>query len=191
MQKYCSRCSQTKSIDEFYRRKAAKDGHQERCKSCQDKYYYSYKEKNLEKVRAYVKEYNARPESKEKRKPYMEEWYRKSPRQSLRASLLNVRKRKNMPDDAVTLDELCEMFERQQGKCALSGIEMTWRKGKITATSISIDRIDPDVGYSKTNVRLVCYAINAFRGRMTDDEMFVMALTLISNMKKPKLRLVS
>lgn len=94
-------------------------------------------------------------------------------------------------ENPATIDDLMGKFDAQNGRCALTGIQMTWGKGKVLPTSISLDRIDQDQGYSCDNVRLICHAINAFRGRMSDDEMFTMALALIGNMKKPKLRLVS
>lgn len=43
-----------------------------------------------------------------------------------------------------------------------------------------MDRIDQNRGYVGGNVRLICYAINNFRGRMTDDEMLAMARILIA-----------
>ncbi len=189
--KLCSECKEIRSLELFYRCSTSWDGRGSWCKKCASVYWDKYKEKNREGVRQYRKAYNARPESKAKRKIYMEEWYRVTPRSALRNSLVATRKRKHLTDNPVTLDELCQIFEAQDGKCAISGFQMTWRQGQITATSMSIDRIDSAGGYTKSNVRLVCYAVNAFRGRMTDDEMLAMADAIISNMRRPKLRMVS
>lgn len=187
--KRCNKCDETKPIGEFYNRSSAKDGHQARCKICADTYWYAYKEKNREKVRAYVKEYNRRPENVANRKVYMERWYRASPRQNLRTSLSKALRRAPT-ETPVTLDELCELFETQGGRCALTGLVMTWRSGKIMPTSISLDRIHPERGYVLGNVRLVCYCVNAFRQQMSDSEMFSVALAMVSNMK-PRLKAVS
>ncbi len=50
-------------------------------------------------------------------------------------------------------------------------------------TSITLDRIVPELGYAKGNIRLVCHAINSFRGRMTDAEMLAMARAIIAYME--------
>ncbi len=47
-------------------------------------------------------------------------------------------------------------------------------------TSISIDRIDPSLGYSFGNIRLVCYQVNTFRGRWTDEQMLAMARAIVA-----------
>lgn len=189
--KHCGKCTEDKPLELFYRNKHSTDGRGSWCAKCLKEYGYLTKDQNREARRAYVKGYNAKPKNRAARKAYLEIWHRASPRSTLRASLKAVRKQKNLTENPITLDELCEMFAAQDGKCAISGLTMTWRQGKITPTSISLDRIDWTGGYTKNNVRLVCFAVNAFRGRMTDDEMFTMALAIISNMKRPKLRLVS
>lgn len=60
------------------------------------------------------------------------------------------------------------------------GIKMTWAQGKVLPTSISLDRIDHTQGYSSDNLRLICHAVNAFKGQMTDAEMLVMARAIIA-----------
>jgi len=52
---------------------------------------------------------------------------------------------------------------------------MVFRKGAVVGASISIDRVDQSRGYEAGNVRLICNAINSFRGSMDDDQMIVMA----------------
>jgi len=59
---------------------------------------------------------------------------------------------------------------------------MTWAQGKVLPTSITLDRINPDKGYTRRNVRLVCHAVNSFRGRMKDKEMLQMAKQIVKNM---------
>jgi hypothetical protein len=73
------------------------------------------------------------------------------------------------------------LWEDQKGLCAVSGLRMTWYKGKALPTSISIDRIDSAKGYTKVNVRLVCYAVNVFRNRWSDDDMYAIATAIVAN----------
>jgi len=72
----------------------------------------------------------------------------------------------------LSVEFLVELHEKQNGKCALSGVELTkiTGKGQIT-TNASLDRIKAGKAYSKSNVRLVCNFANSFRGNLTDTEL--------------------
>ena len=82
--------------------------------------------------------------------------------------------------NSVTLNQLMNIWRKQDGKCAVTGLVMTWAKGTYLPTSISIDRIDSSIGYRLDNVRLICYAINAFKGVWSDDHMIEMARAIVS-----------
>lgn len=58
-----------------------------------------------------------------------------------------------------------EILERQGGKCALSGVDLTCQleKGKKFKTNASLDRINAGGPYTKDNVQLVCSALNSWR----------------------------
>lgn len=129
------------------------------------------------------------------KKQYHREWYlankaahleghrernRRSPRYALTAIIHQAKKRAEVQIDQ---QYLLEMYDSQQGLCALSGVKMTWATGKTSSTSISVDRIDQSVGYVDGNVRLVCMAVNAFRGTMNDHELLVFARALVANME--------
>lgn len=74
--------------------------------------------------------------------------------------------RRNGKRPTLTVDELHEKLKEQQGKCALSGIELTCQleQGKKFKTNASIDRIVPGGEYTKDNIQLVCSALNSWRG---------------------------
>lgn len=68
----------------------------------------------------------------------------------------------------------------------MTNLQMVWGgdgngNHKIRPHSVSIDRIDNNEGYTLQNVRLICHAINSFKGSMTDDEMKEMARHLIDD----------
>lgn len=65
----------------------------------------------------------------------------------------------------LTVNDCLQLLEKQDYKCALTGVEMTCilEKGKKTRTNVSIDRIDPKGGYRPENIQLVCTAVNSFR----------------------------
>ena len=64
-------------------------------------------------------------------------------------------------------DFLEQLFKRQDGKCALSGIVMTWdiRSGRVQ-TNISLDRISSYAGYAEDNVQLVCRIVNIMKNNL-------------------------
>lgn len=63
------------------------------------------------------------------------------------------------------LEDLIALHAAQQGRCALSGVEMTCIlvRGMKCPTNASLDRIDPKGPYSMDNLQLVCAAVNRFR----------------------------
>lgn len=83
-------------------------------------------------------------------------------RGSIRSALARSRA-KNVPFD-LDVDYLLEMAVEQDFKCALTGIEFlagNSYRGRVNPFIPSIDRITPSNGYTKGNVRLVIYAVNA------------------------------
>lgn len=59
---------------------------------------------------------------------------------------------------------LVELWENQNGACALTAIPFYLgpppEEGHTPAYTPSIDRIVPKLGYTKSNVRLICYHMN-------------------------------
>lgn len=53
--------------------------------------------------------------------------------------------------------------------CAATGVRLSYW-GKITPTTLSIDRIDPKKGYTVENVRLVAYWYNTCKRNWPDEE---------------------
>lgn len=72
-------------------------------------------------------------------------------------------KRKNY-EFALDQQDVFDMWDRQAGKCSLTGLPMfehhVGRQLKRRPWMPSIDRIDSYRGYTKDNVRLVCFAVN-------------------------------
>lgn len=63
--------------------------------------------------------------------------------------------------EVISLDALELLWITQQGKCALTGWEMTMELGNgVIPTNCSLDRIDSSLGYEVGNVQLVCRCAN-------------------------------
>lgn len=69
--KFCNKCSQEKTINDFYADKRSKDGLQSKCISCE----LQYRKNNAERIKARKREYNNK--NKEKNRQYFKE-YRKN-----------------------------------------------------------------------------------------------------------------
>lgn len=67
---------------------------------------------------------------------------------------------------------LQELWEKQNGKCAISGVVMTKQSYSTTKTPwmVTIDRIDSSKNYTQDNVQLVAYSINCAKNDFTDDQ---------------------
>jgi len=72
----------------------------------------------------------------------------------------------------LTKYDCIKLLEKQNGRCAFSGIELTCvlSKGFVCKTNASIDRIDPKGPYVIGNVQLVCAALNKLRVDMSTEE---------------------
>lgn len=80
---------------------------------------------------------------------------------------------------------LLELWTEQEGKCALSGIEMTSTifSGR-TPTNMSVDRIDSNKGYIKGNIQLVCMAANQMKSDLTQNELLYFCTKILQNESK-------
>lgn len=76
----------------------------------------------------------------------------------------------------VSIDKefLRELWEAQNGKCAVTGLHMTYfprEQRHSTGLNGSVDRLDGLKGYVKGNVRLVCARVNAMRSSGEDADL--------------------
>lgn len=73
----------------------------------------------------------------------------------------------------ITTEYLKYLWFKQCGKCALSGIDMTYIffNGR-TPTNVSIDRILPEKGYTMDNIQLVCMACNQMKNDLIEEQLY-------------------
>ena len=80
----------------------------------------------------------------------------------LTAMARNRANTKTLPFD-LTKGYMIGLWEESDGCCCLTGIPFELErseKGKVNPYAPSIDRIVPEKGYTKGNVRLICYQLN-------------------------------
>ncbi len=188
----CFACGKEKPLDEFHLAKRGKAGRASKCKECISEWHSAnYRKKvladpdfmkaNCDKAKGVYAAMT--PEDKKGLMRKISERRTLLPNAALSKNLRRALRRRPT-ENHVTLDELLAIWNDQSGKCAVSGIVMTWGQGAYKATSMSIDRIDCEQGYTRENVRLVCFQVNAFRGRWSDAEMLVMAKAIVANMER-------
>lgn len=90
-------------------------------------------------------------------------------------------------DFNLTKEFLMHLWNTQKGKCALTGLDMTYKidNGR-SHTNVSIDRIDSDKGYTIDNIQLVCMAVNQMKSDLTNEELMYFCNNIIKWNKKKK-----
>lgn len=165
MKKKCYKCQKEKDLQHFSIRKRNKDGRQEICKECNriicKKYYNKDKTKRL---KASKEDYKINP-IKYKQKNL------KSYHKLKHTMKYKVTKRRNtLKKYQLTMEEYDEIFQRQNGKCAICyKSETIMRNGKIKLLCIDHD-------HNTNRVRgLLCHRCNVSIGAFEDN------ITLLQN----------
>ena len=87
----------------------------------------------------------------------------------------------------LTLEYLKEIWETQKGLCSYTNIKMEMPRSsqdediKKSPTKLSLDRIDPSIGYIKGNVEFVCYCVNVMKNDFSKDQMLHFVKLIIKN----------
>lgn len=141
--KTCFKCKTTKPYDLFFKHTQTSDGYHSWCKTC-------CKEGN-EKSRNKV---NSTIEGRAKI--------------FLRNAKKSAEKRQQIFD--LTIQDIVEAWNQQLQTCAYSGRTMTLEQGHLN--TVSIERIESKVGYTKENTILVCQAINRMKSDFLYEDFF-------------------
>jgi hypothetical protein len=159
-QKMCTRCRTWKLLSDFPLRGGIRLGHQSHCISCTKDY----------KKRLYAR--NNAFYSQKSREQY------ELKRNDLRFKLVRLLKGRLVSSgdlyNDIDIEYLLDLYEAQNGICALTGREFTIGNaddGLPSRDAISIDRIDRKFGYIKGNIRLVIYQVNIAKHRFDDEDL--------------------
>jgi len=132
--KTCFKCKETKSTDQFFKHFATKDGFHSWCKICCN----VGNSKSRDKLNSTI------------------EGRAKIFLQNARKSAI---KRKQIFD--LEIKDIVDCWNNQEQTCAYSGRAMTLKHGELN--TVSIERIDSSIGYTKDNTILVCNAVNRMK----------------------------
>jgi hypothetical protein len=84
------------------------------------------------------------------------------------------RVKRGFSDYAVTAEYLAELWRRQDGRCAISGVVLTHHNDGSGPKDFnaSIDRIDSQLGYIPGNVQLVALRVNLLKQSLSNDMLY-------------------
>lgn len=149
----CKKCKEEKPVSDFYANGCFADGIQKyrsTCKPCvlansrknHPRWYKTKAEKRSSSAKVFI------------------------------SGILNhASKRKQHLGFNIDREYLFDLYEKQSGKCAISGVNMTFAAGNGRVfTNISIDRIDSTKGYVRGNVQLVCDVVNIMKQDLPQDD---------------------
>jgi hypothetical protein len=160
--KKCSKCHITKSIDNFYA------SHVDRtCIDCHRKRNKEYKKLHPEIIRAQKQRYKERGKGA---KAYARSMSKLEFR--FRRWEINAKKRGIVWD--LTFDDIKDM----PMTCFYSEMELTLKPNQLN--TISLDRKNSDLGYTKTNVVFASAKINRMKSDMSIND-FLMLCKLVTN----------
>jgi hypothetical protein len=83
-------------------------------------------------------------------------------------------RRRGIDGFAITAAHLIDLWNRQEGRCAVSGVILTHHADGSGHKDFnaSIDRIDSQQGYSPNNVQLVTYRVNLLKQSLSTDMLY-------------------
>lgn len=90
------------------------------------------------------------------------------------------------PNCNITLEDMLEIWNQQEGKCVYSKVELQPSKNKQSNNQIytlSVDRIDSSKGYIKDNIQFISIAMNHMKNNMTHQETLELIEILKNNNK--------
>jgi hypothetical protein len=152
----CTQCKKEKSVKDFEKDSRYRDNLRRKCREC----------RNLQRRESYSRRFpkgKRRPRNWAKEAEYAKGKRRRHIAKYLIQSAKRRASAKSLPFDLDMYEE--EVIARVKPmRCELSGIQLKMADGQRDFDSISMDRIVPEKGYVITNIRFVCWAINAAAG---------------------------
>lgn len=138
----CYKCKEHQPAENFHKGNGRTPRNQVAayCKKCIAAYGKTWSKENPEKRRASYARNKQRPEIK----------------------LKHLLRSTTVDRTELDFDWAWARLSKNNFRCEITGIPFTW--GPKDPTTLSIDRINPVVGYTKENVRFVCWWINAAMG---------------------------
>ena len=156
--KVCSKCKVEKPESAFRRYSGrSRDGLGPLCQECQRQYEAQWRAVNRQRLAV------ARASRREKDKVYRRHYIEVDRARYLVSRIKRRAIKLGIPFD---LDNhMSDLNARiAKGVCELTGLPLRMEHGAMAWDSPSLDRIRPESGYVYSNIRVVCFAVNAALG---------------------------
>jgi hypothetical protein len=190
MEKTCSCCGESKSVAEFGKNAACKDGLQRKCRVCMLRYEREYKRRpEVKKRRAEEqKEYRSRPEVKKHRAEAAREYWSRP--EVKKQNKKRVRSISGIPR---TMIKRAKERAKDKGRectikpeniiindtCPYLGIPLQLNEGQPGPGSPSLDRINSGLGYVKGNVEVISNRANTLKSNGTSFELMAIGVRML------------
>lgn len=185
--KRCTHCNLEKPSTEYHNSTKRKDGKYPRCVSCRR----AESIQNREKRRAYNQKYYTENSAK-----ISQRWFENRENNLARhgAYYQTIRGRavrllnsaKKSPDGCtLTLDHVMSGIEREV--CPVTGFRFDLRTDERSRSgrhtnpfAPSLDRVDPTLGYTNENTRVVVWQYNFMKGELSDADVLAMCKVIVA-----------
>lgn len=152
--KICNSCNEKKNRSCYGKLKSSSDGLRNTCKLCRRK-------KHLSESDVYIK----------RREEKSLKYFKEKPFRALLSRCKSNHNKKGMIKFNITEEFLRDLYYKQNGKCYWSGMDLPLDNvGLGELNSMSIDRLDCEIGYEKSNVVISSKFYNLGRGSMNVDD---------------------
>ncbi|ARF12683.1 hypothetical protein Klosneuvirus_16_2 [Klosneuvirus KNV1] len=146
--KECLECEQELDVKEFSANKSVSDGLQSYCKNCK----FGQMQSCMSDFDSFIN------------RLYLD-------------IVHNAKRRaKNIPVE-ISVDDLRDLYKKQDGKCAYTGKQLTAIRYAVrndqhimNKWNVSVDRIDSNKGYTTDNIQMVCAIINRMKTDLREEE---------------------
>lgn len=159
-QKTCFSCKESSDITKFFKSSNTSDGYHSWCKQCCKKGNQISRDKVNSTIEGRAKIF-----------------------------LQNAKKAavKRNNEFEIEIYDIVDCWNSQEQICAYSGKLMTLEVAK--PNSVSIERIDSKIGYTKNNTILVCWAINRMKSDFCFEDFFEMCKSVTKHLSDDSLNL--
>jgi hypothetical protein len=160
LMKTCFCCKETKERSLFFKHSQTPDGLHSWCKACCKKGNAKSRQKQNSKIETRAKVF-----------------------------LCNAQKsaKKRNQEFSLEINDIVEFWNKQDKICPYSGLEMTLEAGKLN--TVSIERIDSNIGYTKENTILVCQAINRMKSDFSYEDFYMLCQSVAKFLGDDELKL--
>lgn len=162
--KECRKCNIEKPISDFYYRKDNKR-YRTLCKECWYTQSRAYILQHPDKQTEYNNSYNKSDKNKANQRRY----YENNHEHSLWSGARQRAKTTGIPFNLDVSDIIIPDY------CPILGIALAPNRGKVKDNSATVDRIVPELGYTKGNIQVLSHKANAMKYNATPEELLKFA----------------